>query len=82
MSIKKLRVYLDNFIENGKYKLKGTKTGYPTIDRNHEDGYKFFEKYPLIPNIDMITILRLLSRKNRNKPCRAALFESSVGTGL
>ena len=68
MSIKKLKVYLDNFIENGKYKLKGTKTGYPTIDRNHEDGYKFFEKYPLIPNIDMITILRLLSRKNRNKP--------------
>ena len=68
MNIKKLRVYLDSFIKDGKYKLKGTKTGYPTIDMNHEDGYGFFEKHPIIPSVDMITILKHLSKNNRNHP--------------
>ena len=68
MNVKDLKVYYDDFIKNVKYKLKGTKTGYPTIDMNHEDGYGFFEKHPVIPSVDITTILRALSRKNRNSP--------------
>lgn len=43
-------------------------TGYPSVDlmQNREAG--FFEKHPLIPGIDIVTILKLLSRKNRSLP--------------
>ncbi len=68
MKIKNLKVRIENFKKNASYKLKGTKTGYPSIDKNHEDGAKFFEKHPFIPSIDMTTILKFLSRKTRNNP--------------
>ena len=45
-----------------------TLTGYPSIDKPHEKDASYFEKSPMIPSIDLITILKLLSRKNRNLP--------------
>ena len=44
MNIKNLKVFLENFAENAKYKLKGTKTGYPSIDKTHENGMTFLEE--------------------------------------
>ena len=43
-------------------------TGYPSIDKPHEKNARYFEKNPIIPSIDLITILKLMSRKNRNLP--------------
>ncbi len=43
-------------------------TGYPSIDMPHTLNSTFFEKNPIIPSIDMVTILRLLSRKFRGNP--------------
>ena len=44
------------------YRLVGYKTGVPSIDRNHEDGSKFFERHPFIPGFDIATILKSLSK--------------------
>lgn len=41
-------------------------TGYASIDLPQTKDSTFFEKNPIIPNIDMITILKLLSRKTRD----------------
>ena len=43
-------------------------TGYPSIDKPQSKNASFFEKNPIIPSIDIITILKLLSRKHRNLP--------------
>lgn len=43
-------------------------TGYPSIDLPQAKNASFFEKYPIIPGIDTITILKLLSRKHRHLP--------------
>lgn len=45
-----------------------TLTGYPSIDKPQSKNASYFEKNPIIPSIDLITILKLLSRKNRNLP--------------
>lgn len=36
-------------------------TGYPSIDKPQAKNASFFERNPIIPSIDMITILKLLS---------------------
>lgn len=41
-------------------------TGYPSIDLPQSKEAKFFEKNPIIPSADMVTMLKLLSRNNRN----------------
>lgn len=41
-------------------------SGYPSIDLPQSKDAKFFEKNPIIPSVDTITILKLLSKKNRN----------------
>lgn len=43
-------------------------TGYPSIDLPQSKNATFFEKYPLIPSADMITMLKLLSRNIRKLP--------------
>lgn len=43
-------------------------TGKPSVDRPQSINASFFEKYPIIPSIDIITILKLLSKKNRHLP--------------
>ncbi len=49
--------------------MKSTKmTGYPSIDLPQCKESTFSEKHPVIPGIDIITILKLLSRKTRNRP--------------
>lgn len=40
------------------------KTGYPSIDRNHEDGAKFFEKHPIIPDCSIYNLFKLLNFNN------------------
>lgn len=44
------------------------KTGYPSIDLPQSKNSTYFEKNPIIPNVDMITILKILSRNIRNLP--------------
>lgn len=46
-------------------KLRKELTGYPSIDLPQSREAKFFEKYPIIPSIDTITIVKLLSKKSR-----------------
>lgn len=41
-------------------------TGYPNIDLPHEKTSTFFEKKPIIPSMDTITILKILSKKIRD----------------
>lgn len=41
-------------------------TGYPSIDKPHERDAKYFEKHPIIPSVDIATILKLLSLKSRD----------------
>ena len=48
--------------------MKKELTGYPSIDKPQSKNASFFEKNPIIPSIDIITILKLLSRKHRNLP--------------
>ena len=43
-------------------------TGYSSIDKPQSKNATFFEKNPIIPSIDIITILKLLSRKHRHMP--------------
>lgn len=66
MKIKDLKVYLENFVEQGKYKLKGTKTGYASIDLPQSSNATFMEKHPFVPKVDFLSILKLQSRNNRN----------------
>ena len=48
--------------------MKKELTGYPSIDKPQSKNASFFEKNPIIPSIDIITILKLLSRKHRTLP--------------
>lgn len=41
-------------------------TGYPSIDRRHEDGSKFFERNPIIPDMSIYNALKLMSITNRD----------------
>ena len=43
-------------------------TGYPSIDLPQSQNASFLERNPVIPSIDIITILKLLSRKHRHLP--------------
>ncbi len=43
-------------------------TGYPSIDLPQSKNATRKEKNPFIPGVDTITILKLLSRKNRKLP--------------
>lgn len=46
--------------------MEKERTGYPSIDLPQSKDAKYFEKNPIIPSMDTITILKLLSRKIRN----------------
>ena len=43
-------------------------TGYPSIDKPQSVNSKFLEKNPLIPSMDIISLLKLLSRNTRLNP--------------
>ena len=49
-------------MKNEKY------TGYPSIDLPQTKDSTFFEKNPIIPNVDVVTLLNLLRRKDGNLP--------------
>lgn len=42
-------------------KEKSNKTGYPSIDKTHEEGYSFLDKNPFIPNMSIYNAINLLS---------------------
>ena len=46
-------------------RIEQERTGYPSIDLPQSSNSTFFEKHPVIPSVDFITILKLLSRKTR-----------------
>ena len=41
-------------------------TGYPSLDKRHNDGKKFFEKNPVIPNLSVYDMLGMISAFYRN----------------
>ena len=43
-------------------------TGYPSIDKPHCTEATLFEKYPIIPSVNIYTLFKLISRKNLDKP--------------
>lgn len=46
---------------------KNNLTGYPSIDNPQSKDATFFEKNPIIPNVNIYTLLKLLSIKNMDK---------------
>lgn len=42
-------------------------TGYPSIDKPHEKGYSHFAKNPIIPNMSVYNILKLINVFNGNE---------------
>lgn len=42
--------------------------GYPSIDKPQNKGASFFSKHPIIPNVNIYSLLRLTSLKKRNAP--------------
>lgn len=55
-------------MNNGLKEMKIEKklTGYPSIDLPQSNDATFFEKHPIIPSIDTISVLKLLSKNIRN----------------
>jgi len=47
---------------------KTKQTGYASVDMPHAAAASYFERNPFIPDVDIITLLKLLSRKNRGNP--------------
>jgi len=53
----------------GQKKMKEKKlTGYPSIDKPQNRGASFFAKHPLIPNVNIYTLLKLTSMRIRKAP--------------
>ena len=48
-------------------------TGYPTIDKTHLEGTKFFERNPIIPNISVADTMSFLWSKCPNDPAVSCL---------
>lgn len=61
MEIRNLKVILENFQESRRYRLKGTKTGYPSIDKPQNKEHSFFEQHPIIPNMSVYNSIRLIN---------------------
>ena len=48
--------------------VKKEKTGYPTIDKTHLEGTKFFEKHPFVPDLSISNAMRVLWLGKKNDP--------------
>lgn len=48
--------------------MKKKLTGYASIDNPQSRSSKFLERHPIIPSVNIYTLLKLLSRNNLNKP--------------
>lgn len=58
-------------------------TGYASIDNPQSIGATFLEKNPIIPSVNIYTLLKLLSRNNLNKPAVDCLdLKANYGTLL
>ena len=42
-------------------------TGYPSVDKPWERGKTFFQRHPIIPPVNIYTLIKLINRKNLNK---------------
>lgn len=47
---------------------KQTQTGYPSIDRTHLKGLKYFERHPIIPNLSISNAIDLMFMFSGKKP--------------
>ncbi len=54
--------------ENLTDRQTGKLTGFPSIDCPQCKNSSYFEKHPFIPNIDIITVLKMLTKKIRSNP--------------
>lgn len=61
----KLRI--GKFKSGENYKLKGTKSGYPSIDKTHDKQYKYSQRHPFIPNMSIFDAISLMSIGYRRK---------------
>ena len=43
-------------------------TGYPSIDKPQNRGASFFARHPIIPDVNIYTLLKVITMKNRNAP--------------
>jgi len=53
-------------------------TGYPSIDKSHLNGTKYFERHPIIPNMSIVNVMKLLWMSCPNDP--AVIFFDKVVT--
>ena len=59
---------------------KQEKSGYPSIDREHDKGFSFFQKHPIIPNISIVNAIRLINAFYKNN-CAVDCISFSVSYG-
>ncbi len=55
-----------------------TKTGYPSIDKTHLEGTKFFERNPIIPSISIADTMKFLWLNSANDPAISCLDLSAT----
>ena len=46
--------------------MKKEFTGYPSLDLPHTKGSSFFERNPIVPSMDITTLINLINRKNKD----------------
>src|SRR5574344_546059 len=54
------------------------KTGYPSIDRNHEDGVSFLKKHPIIPDCSLYNLFKILNFGNNKSTIECLNLTVSV----
>ena len=47
--------------------MKSKETGYPSIDKTHEKGEKYFDIHPLIPNLSIYNAINLIGNLYKNE---------------
>lgn len=56
--------------------LKKEPTGYPSIDKTHEEGYSYFKLHPIIPNLSIANAVDLINLFNGNQEAVDSVYLS------
>ena len=56
--------------------LKKEPTGYPSIDKTHEEGYSYFKLHPIIPNLSIANAVDLINLFNGNQDAVDSIYLS------
>lgn len=56
--------------------LKKEPTGYPSIDKTHEEGYSYFKLHPVIPNLSIANAVDLINLFNGNQDAVDSVYLS------